>query len=144
MWEVGKGAFSAIPGAKFLPEDMPNNVVLKTRHLTLQGIPTKRELKGVDWLPNGGHLFFSPIAKVGGPNATAQYKITRQRSEEAAFGFIGRFVVGMREMHHIVCIVFDRKNPESCRRAHWVITTLIDDAAKRGWGEPTTSTTILN
>ncbi|EXK30477.1 hypothetical protein FOMG_13283 [Fusarium oxysporum f. sp. melonis 26406] len=36
MWEVVKDAFSAIPGAKFyFPEDMPDNVVLQTRDLTL-------------------------------------------------------------------------------------------------------------
>ena len=48
MWEVVKGAFSAIPGAKFyFPEDMPENVVLQTRDLTLQGIPTMTELEWV-------------------------------------------------------------------------------------------------
>ena len=48
MWAVVKQAFSAIPGAKFyFPEDMPDNVVLQTRHLTLQGIPTMTELEWV-------------------------------------------------------------------------------------------------
>ena len=49
----------------------------------------------VDWLPNGAHLFFSPIAKVSGDDGVAQYKVTRQRCEEAGFDFIGTFVVGM-------------------------------------------------
>ncbi|EXK43432.1 hypothetical protein FOMG_02390 [Fusarium oxysporum f. sp. melonis 26406] len=31
----------------------------------------------------------------------AQYNLTRNRCEEAGFDFIGTFVVGMREMHHI-------------------------------------------
>jgi len=48
MWTVVKQAFSAIPGAKFyFPEDMPDNLVLQTRHLTLQGIPTTTELEWV-------------------------------------------------------------------------------------------------
>ena len=48
MWSVVKGAFSAIPGAKFyFPEDMPENLVLQTRDKTLQGIPTMTELKWV-------------------------------------------------------------------------------------------------
>lgn len=145
MWEAVKASFSAIPGAKFyFPEDMPDNVVLQTRHLTLQGVPTTTELKWVDWLPNGAHLFFSPIAKVTGDDAEAQYQITRKRCEEAGFDFIGTFVVGMREMHHIVCLVFDRKDPDSCRRAHWVITTLIDDAAERGWGEYRTHLALMD
>jgi len=99
---VIKQSFLSIPGAKFyLPEDMPDNIVLKTRHDTLQGIPSVTELKWVDWLPNGAHLFFSPIAKVSGDAGVAQYEMTRKRCEEAGFDFIGTFVVGMREMHHI-------------------------------------------
>ena len=74
----------------------------------------------------------------------AQYKLTRKRCEEAGFDFIGTFCVGMREMHHIVCLVFDRKDPESCRRAHWVITTLIDDAARLGWGEYRTHLALMD
>jgi hypothetical protein len=61
---------------------------------TLQGIPSIDELKWVDWLPNGAHLFFSPIAKVSGDDAVAQYELTRRRSEEFGFDFIGTFVVG--------------------------------------------------
>jgi hypothetical protein len=145
LWQVVKQAFSTIPGARFyFPEDMPENEVLQTRHNTLQGIPSVDELKWVDWLPNGAHLFFSPIAKVTGNDGIAQYQVTRARCEEASFDFIGTFVVGMREMHHIVCIVFDRKDPDSCRRAHWLITTLIDDAAKRGWGEYRTHLALMD
>lgn len=145
LWQVVKGAFSAIPGAKFyFPEDMPDNEVLQIRHNTLQGIPSFSELSWVDWLPNGGHLFFSPIAKVSGNDATAQYELTRRRSEEYGFDFIGTFVVGMREMHHIVCIVYDRKNPEQRRKAHELISVLVDDAAKAGWGEYRTHLALMD
>lgn len=62
-----KAAFSKIPGSKFhLPEDMPKNEIAQTRHNTLQGIPSVDELSWVDWLPNGAHVSFSPIAPVTG------------------------------------------------------------------------------
>lgn len=142
---VIKGAFLQIPGAKYYePKDMPDNIVLQTRHDTMQGIPSTTELKWVDWLPNGAHLFFSPISKVTGDEGVAQYQVTRKRCEEAGFDFIGTFVVGMREMHHIVCIVFDRKNPESRKKAHWLIKTLIQDAAERGWGEYRTHLGVMD
>ncbi|RSL57492.1 Vanillyl-alcohol oxidase [Fusarium duplospermum] len=145
MWQIVKEAFSAIPGAKFyFPEDMPNNLVLQTRDLTLQGVPTTTELEWVNWLPNGAHLFFSPIAKVTGDDAVAQYELSKRRCEEAGFDFIGDFCIGMREMHHIVCLVFDREDPDSCRRAHWLISQLIDDAAKRGWGEYRTHLALMD
>lgn len=94
LLSVIKDAFLKIPGAKYYePKDMPDNLVLQTRHDTLQGIPSTTELKWVDWLPNGAHLFFSPIAKVSGDDGVAQYRVTRQRCEEAGFDFIGTFVV---------------------------------------------------
>ena len=143
---VIKDAFlKAIPGARYFePKDMPDNEVLQTRHNTLQGIPSTTELKWVDWLPNGAHLFFSPIAKVSGADGVAQYTLCRRRCEEAGLDFIGTFVVGMREMHHIVCIVFDRKNAESRRKAFWLISTLIDDAARMGWGEYRTHLSMMD
>ena len=64
--------------------------------------------------------------------------------EEAGFDFIGTFVVGMREMHHIVCLVFNRDDEDSCRRAHQLISTLIDEAAKRGWGEYRTHLALMD
>ncbi|KAI5366187.1 Putative FAD-linked oxidase, FAD-binding domain, PCMH-type, FAD-binding, type PCMH, subdomain 1 [Septoria linicola] len=116
MLQVIKQSFLSIEGAKYFePKDQPDNIVLQTRALPR--------------LPNGSHLFFSPIAKVSGGDGVAQYEVTRKRCEEAGFDFIGTFVIGMREMHHIVCIIFDRKDPDSRRRAHWLIRTLVDDAA---------------
>lgn len=145
LWSVIKASFSAIPGAKFyFPEDMPENEVLRIRDETLQGIPSMDELKWVDWLPNGAHLFFSPISRVTGDDAMAQYRVSRQRCEEFGFDFIGDFVVGMREIHHIVCIVFDRKDPDQRQRAHTLIRTLIDDAARHGWGEYRTHLALMD
>lgn len=44
------------------------------------------------------------------------------------------FVVGAREMHHIVCILFDRKDPDSRNRAYKLIQALIAEAADwAGW-----------
>ncbi|KAK4890867.1 hypothetical protein LTR27_010440 [Elasticomyces elasticus] len=145
MLQVIKGAFLQIEGAKYYePEDMPDNLVLQTRHDTLQGIPSTTEFKWVDWLPNGAHLFFSPIAKVSGDDGVAQYEVTRRRCEEAGLDFIGTFVVGMREMHHIVCIVYDRKDPASRKKALWLLRTLIDDSAERGWGEYRTHLSVMD
>ncbi|KAK7431290.1 hypothetical protein QQZ08_002061 [Neonectria magnoliae] len=145
LWGVIKEAFSAIPGAKFyLPEDVPANSVLHIRDKTLQGIPTYDELKWIDWVPNGAHLFFSPIAKVRGDDAMLQYAVTKQRCKEAGLDFIGTFTIGMREMHHIVCIVFNKKSDEDKKKAHWLIKTLIDDCAANGWGEYRTHLAVMD
>ena len=102
LWSVIKDAFSTIEGAKFFfPENIKEKCVLHTRANTLQGIPTLDELKWVDWLPNGAHLFFSPISKISGEDAMLQYSITKARFKEVGLDFIGTFTVGMREMRKL-------------------------------------------
>lgn len=107
LWSVIKQAFSAIPGAKFyFPEDRNEPYsVLKTREKTMQGIPSYDELRWVNWMPNGSHLFFSPIAKVSGHDAMKQFKVTSRRCREAGIDFIGDFVIGMREMRKFLSSV---------------------------------------
>ncbi|KAK6068101.1 vanillyl-alcohol oxidase [Seiridium cupressi] len=136
LWSVIKSSFGQVPGANFyFTEDRPDDRAMQTRNTTLQGIPSITELGWVNWLPNGSHLFFSPIAPVTGNDAQAQYELTRQCVEEHGFDFLWSIVFGLREMHHIVCLVFNREDKESRRRAHALIKTLIAEAAKRGWGE---------
>jgi hypothetical protein len=112
----------------------------------LAGIPNNSELSWVDWLPNGAHLFFSPISPTSGEDAVKQYQMTAKRCAEFGFDYIGTLVVGLRELHHIVCtktpsrlansgLVYDKKNDEQRKKAHKLITLLIEDAAKEGYGE---------
>ncbi|KAL1591367.1 hypothetical protein SLS60_012066 [Paraconiothyrium brasiliense] len=146
LWQVVKQSFGTIDGAKFyFPEDIKDkNAVLHIRAKTLQGIPTYDELKWVDWLPNGAHLFFSPISKISGDDANLQYSITRKRVLEAGFDFICTFTIGMREMHHIVCLVFNRDDPDQKRRVHALIRQLIVDCAAHGWGEYRTHLALMD
>jgi len=44
---------------------------------------------------------------------------------------------------HIVCIAFNRGDPESKRKAHWLIKTLIADCAEHGWGEYRTHLALM-
>ncbi|BAE58000.1 unnamed protein product [Aspergillus oryzae RIB40] len=91
---------SLISVAKFyFPEDHPNDIILRIRNDTVQACP-------------------------GSPG-----DLTRRLSEEYGFDFISMFVVGAREMHHIVCILFDRKDPDSRNRAYKLIQALIAEAA---------------
>ena len=154
LWSVIKEAFSTIEGAQFiLPGYTKDHPVLQTRAGTLQGIPFLDKLAWIDWEPNGAHLFFSPIAKISGENGMLQYSMTKKRCAEYRIDFIGTFVVGksvassristckptdvlgMREMHHIVCIVYSRYNKAKRYKSHTLIRQLIRDAASNGWGE---------
>ncbi|KAE8345369.1 FAD-linked oxidase-like protein [Aspergillus arachidicola] len=82
-----------------------------------------------------GAKFYFPEDRPSDIVLQTQYNLTRHLSEEYGFDFIGVFVVGTREMHHIVRILFDRKDPDSRHRAYKLIQVLIAEAADRNWGE---------
>lgn len=82
--------------------------------------------------------------QISGDDANLQYAITKKRILEYGFDFISTFTIGMREMHHIVCLVFDRNDPDSKERAHKLIRTLIDDCARQGWGEYRTHLALMD
>lgn len=146
LWQAVKASFGRIAGARFFwPEEgKASPGVLDIRAKTLRGVPTVDELAWVDWLPNGAHLFFSPIAEITGDAAGLQYAVTRRRVLDAGFDFFGTFTIGMREMHHIVCLVFDREDPAQRERALRLIRTLIDDCAAYGWGEYRTHLALMD
>ncbi|KAJ0309092.1 hypothetical protein COL516b_002990 [Colletotrichum fioriniae] len=136
-----KAAFLKVPGSKFfLAEDRNEPYsVLKTREKTLRGVPSLDELRWVSWLPNGAHLFFSPITKISGQDAKLQYEVTKRRFAEAGLDFIGTFTID-----HIVCIVFNREDPQQRLKARWLIRQLIQDCAERGWGEYRTHLALMD
>jgi hypothetical protein len=72
------------------------------------------------WLPNGAHLFFSPIAKISGADATLQYSVTKRRFAQAGLDFIGTIAIGMREMRKITSALFLRALLLTTTRSHRV------------------------
>jgi len=45
----------------------------------------------------------------------------------------GEFIVGMRDMHHIVDVLFDRSDPAETARAHECFGKLLSEFGKRGY-----------
>jgi hypothetical protein len=131
-----KKAFFKIPGTKFfLPEDSPDYSYLRSRVNIYCGKPDLRELEWVNWMPNGAHLFFAPISPVTGKDARHQFQLCKNRCDQYGLDFLSTYVVGMREMHHIASIIYDRGSADSKRRAHALLRDLVSDAAKVGYGE---------
>lgn len=72
------------------------------REETLRGVPNTYELGWLNWTCERGSLLgFSPISPATGADANKQYEMVRRRFHEFGFDYIGTFVVGWRELHHI-------------------------------------------
>ncbi|KAF2459480.1 hypothetical protein BDY21DRAFT_338358 [Lineolata rhizophorae] len=140
QWETIKATFMKIPGAKYEfaqpVAEGEKMSVLQMRDETLRGLPNTYELGWLNWTsPRGSLLGFSPISPASGFDANKQYQMVLKRFQEFGFDYLGTFIVGWRELHHIVCLTFDKTNPSERKRAHRCIEALIDDAAAEGYGE---------
>ncbi len=136
-WSVIKGAFAQVKGARFFfAEDRPDpKDVLHHRGRTMQGIPSLTEFGFVNWVGGGGHIDFSPISPTTGRDAIKQYTMVKGRANEYGFDYLGVFIIGWREMHHVFTLVFDRSDAEHKKKAHDLFTVLVREAAAAGYGE---------
>ncbi|TIC95202.1 Vanillyl-alcohol oxidase [Colletotrichum higginsianum] len=145
--EITKREMTKVPGSRwFLLEDRKEEFsTLHCRADTMRGLPTWDELRWLNhWIPNCTFLSFSPISKVDGKSAMKQYTMAKKRFAEARLDYFGILSIGMREMHNIVCIVYNREDPDMRRRAQWLVRTMIQDCADNGWGEFRTHVALMD
>jgi 4-cresol dehydrogenase (hydroxylating) len=136
-----KEAFGQIEGAdvwgtKCAPEDIPS---LEDPAERIQGGVPSLDLNAMTaWYggEEGGHIGFSPVAPLTGPDAVALRDLLRGMIEEAGLDYIAALLcVNARSFAHITLIIFDTKNEPQARAAYDVAKRLVRDAAKLGYGE---------
>ncbi|KAH8899922.1 FAD-linked oxidase-like protein [Thozetella sp. PMI_491] len=137
--------FKRVPGAKRIdPATIPENEYFWARDRVAAGIPDIRELKWVNWMPNGAHVAFSPVSPIRGTDATKLFDLAKKRHDEFGIDLFPAFCVGLREMHLIVEIVFDRADTERRKAAMDCLRAMIDDAAALGYGEYRTHLVLMD
>lgn len=128
--------FLRVPGAKKIDTStLPKDHYFWARDRVASGIPDLQELDWLNWLPNGAHCFFSPISPTRGVDAQVLLQIAKRRHAQYGIDLFPAFCVGLREMHLIVNIVYDRDDAASKKATHDCMRDMIDDAAALGYGE---------
>ncbi|PSN59434.1 glycolate oxidase [Corynespora cassiicola Philippines] len=131
-----KEAFSAISGSRFFfPSDLPHDHYIHSRALVCSGVPVLRELDWLNWKPNAGHLFFSPITPTRGEDARIVHEINVRLHKKFGFDLFPTLCVAGREMHYITNIIYDRSSDDEKRRAAGMMRELIAETAEQGYGE---------
>ncbi|HTU96494.1 MAG TPA: FAD-binding oxidoreductase [Solirubrobacteraceae bacterium] len=137
-----KRAFEgAIPGAevwgrKYAPDEIPS--IENPAEKIQGGIPNLDWNNMTAWYggEEGGHIGFSPVAPLTGPDALALRDLLRGMVEGAGLDYIaGLLPVSARSFIHITMVIFDTKDEAQCRAAYDVSRRLVVEAAKLGYGE---------
>lgn len=137
--------FMKVPGARKIdPATIPKDHYFWSRDKIARGETDLEELLWVNWVPNGAHIAFSPVSPIRGKDATALFDIARKWQDAAGMDFFPAFIIGLREMHLIVEIVFDKHDPASCAGAMKGMRGMVDDAAKMGYGEYRTHLALMD
>ncbi|KAL2797267.1 hypothetical protein BJX66DRAFT_323457 [Aspergillus keveii] len=128
--------FMKVPGARQLdPKTLPRDDYFWVRDSVANGVPDINEINWVNWYPNGAHLAFSPIAPVRGTDALKLWEMASSYGNAHGLDLFPAFLVGLREMHLIVEIPYDRNDAEHRLAARKCLEHLINEAAKNGYGE---------
>jgi 4-cresol dehydrogenase (hydroxylating) flavoprotein subunit len=137
-----KRAFeSAIPGAdvwgtKYTPDEIPG--IEHPAEKIQGGIPNLDWNNMTAWYggEEGGHIGFSPVAPLTGPDSLALRDLLRGMVEGAGLDYIaGLLPVNARSFIHITMVIFDTKDEAQSRAAYDVSRRLVVEAAKLGYGE---------
>ena len=142
-------AFSAVEGSRFFTtrdraEDTPGSHVLHDRHEINQGIPSIKEQRILEWVPNGAHIGFSPISEPDGAEAQKQFEMVRNRSYEYGPDYAAQFAVGLREMHHICLFLYDSADAGQRENVMGLGRTLVKEGAEQGYGEYRTHLALMD
>ncbi|MGH3785432.1 MAG: FAD-binding oxidoreductase [Pseudonocardiaceae bacterium] len=129
-----RDAFSAIPGGRFYLADEHDNPVLATRAKIMAGQPNLETAEVLQWVENCGHIDFAPVSPATGEDAMKQYLMVRDRAHEFGKDYLGTFIVGRREMHHICLMMFNTNDSADQRVTYELCRLLIREAAAEGYG----------
>ena len=123
-------------GAKCAPEDIPD---LEHPAERIQGgVPNLEWNAMTGWYggEEGGHIGFSPVAPLTGPDALAVRDLLRGMIEEARLDYMAALIpINARSFIHVAMVIFDTKNEAQARAAYDVTKRLVREAAKQGYGE---------
>ncbi|ROV92963.1 hypothetical protein VMCG_08999 [Cytospora schulzeri] len=137
--------FNKVKGCKRIDQaTLPEDEYFWSRDRVATGIPGIQELSWVNWVPNGAHIAFSPIAPIRARDAVASYSLAQTRHYQLGIDRFPAFCVGLREMHLIVELIYDRADAQKREDVLGCLRAMVDDAARLGYGEYRTHLVLMD
>ena len=111
-WKIVTEAFGKSGKAKFLTEqEVGDDPQFGYRAVLMRGGMDMREFNLYNWRGGGGSLWFAPVSQARGSETLKQMKLAKQILGRHGLDYTGEFIVGMRDMHHILDMLYDRTDP---------------------------------
>jgi 4-cresol dehydrogenase (hydroxylating) len=134
-WKIVTAAFKASGGTVLTQEDLgPDDPLFNYRRDVMRGDLTMREFGLYNWRGGGGSMWFAPVSQARGSETLKQMGLAKRILNKYGIDYVGLFVIGWRDMHHIIDILYDRTLPAELEKARNCYSELLDDFAREGYG----------
>ncbi len=134
-WNIIKAVFANNKKVKFFTEkELGNDPIFKYRAKLMKGEPNLQEFNLYNWRGGGGSMWFAPVSPAQGKHTLNQKELATKILHKYGFDYVGEFIVGWRDMHHIVDLLFDRNDEEQMKKAKACYSELVREFAKAGYG----------
>lgn len=131
-------------GRLITQEEAGDTQPFKYRAQLMYGVPNLQEFGLYNWRGGGGSMWFAPVSQARGSETDKQARLAKSILNKHGLDYVGEFIVGWRDMHHIIDVLYDRSNEEETRRAHACFTELLDEFEKRGYAVYRVNTAFMD
>lgn len=114
-------------------EEAGDRQPFKYRSQLMSGVPNLQEFGLYNWRGGGGSMWFAPVSQARGSECDKQAKMAKEILNKYGFDYVGEFIVGWRDMHHVIDVLYDRSSEEETKRAHDCFAELLDEFEKHGY-----------
>ena len=121
-------------GTLITEEEAGGTQPFKYRAELMSGVPNLQEFGLYNWRGGGGSMWFAPVSQARGSECGKQVELATRILNKHGLDYVGEFIVGWRDMHHVIDVLYDRSNPEETKRANACFNELLDEFEKQGYG----------
>jgi 4-cresol dehydrogenase (hydroxylating) len=133
-WNIITGVLKASgKGTIITQEQAGKTQPFKYRAELMSGVPNLQEFGLYNWRGGGGSMWFAPVSQARGSECDKQAKLAKTILNKHGLDYVGEFIVGWRDMHHVIDVLYDRTNPEETKAAHACFSELLEEFEKEGY-----------
>jgi 4-cresol dehydrogenase (hydroxylating) len=144
-WKIVTQALGKSGKAKIVTEqDAGDDPAFAYRAALMRGDMNLVEFSLYNWRGGGGSLWFAPVSQARGSETLKQMALTKRILAKHGLDYNGEFIVGMRDMHHIVDVLYDRTDPTMTKAAYECFDELLTAFSAEGYGTYRTNTAFMD
>lgn len=146
-WKYVSGSFKAKFGKHveiITEKEAGDDSNFEFRKQMMMGKCTLAEFAYYNWNGGGGSVWFAPVAAARPSECAKQVKLATETLNKFGFDYLAEFIVGWRDMHHVIDLLYNRNNPEETARAYKCFDELVTVFARNGYGTYRTNPAFMN